>query len=82
MTEINRDEWLAALAAIDSFPREHDPTSLTMPEFAQLVGLKTSAARDRMLKLLTAGKAERTTAYRADCGGRQQRVPAYRLVKS
>jgi hypothetical protein len=75
---INRDEWLAALKAAECV---HDESALTAHEIGTLLGLKESATKERIRKLVTDGKAVAVRKHIVDTSGRQQSVSAYRLVK-
>ena len=78
---INRDEWLAAIADADTRPPlVDDPSALTAREFAELRGCAWSTAHVKLEALIRAGKVERVSKYVTDVGGRRLRVPAFRLL--
>lgn len=81
MTQINRDEWLAAVKAANEAPLPETDT-VTIVEFADLIGMERAQASKRMRGLVTTGLAQRAPkklVRRADGG--IIAVPAYRLVK-
>lgn len=75
---ITRDEWLAAVRELEP---ANDQDALTVNELAAMLGIKITATRERLRKLLTEGKAIRTSKLVTDATGRSQSVLAYRLVK-
>jgi hypothetical protein len=77
---ISRDEWLAAVAAV-SEPVDTSPEAITMAEFADLIGLKPSAAKVRMRALVQAQKARPVRKQGHDVLGRPFVIPAYVLIK-
>jgi predicted ArsR family transcriptional regulator len=74
---INRDEWLAAVRAVEP---ANDPDALTVQELCAILGTKRSATKERVAKLVADGKAVRTSKRVQDVAGRPQVVVAYRLV--
>ena len=74
---INRDDWLKALA---SAAPEIDDSAMTTREVGALLGLSSTAAKDRVRKLVTEGRARVTNKRITDTGGRTQIVRAYKLV--
>lgn len=79
MSGISRDDWLAALAALEPV-YELDPTAITMAEFAALLQVSKDGANTKMQVLVKAGKAVPVWTQRLDARGRLQRAPGYRLV--
>lgn len=75
---INRDTWLAALDEVCAI--DNDPAVVSMREFADLIGLKRSAAQMRMELLLQAGKATKTVKRVRRSNGQVVTLPGYRLV--
>lgn len=78
MTTISRDEWLAALEEV---AHVDDQGALTMRDLGALLGLRPTATKERVNKLVTEGKARLVRKRIQDTTGRSQWVPAYRLVK-
>jgi predicted ArsR family transcriptional regulator len=78
---IDRDEWLAAVYEVCGLPR-HDDGSITIREFAEMIGVKHTTAKVRMRRLVGEGRAVQTMRRITDVLGRSQYVPAYRLVQS
>lgn len=75
---INRDAWLTALNEVCAV--DNDPASLTMRDFAALLGIQIGAAKLRMARLVRAGKATKTVKHVCRSDGQVIVVPAYRLV--
>ncbi len=75
---ISRDDWLNALHALEP---ACEPDALTRRELANLFGLKPSATKERIRKMVENGAARLTRKRVADTSGRPQVVPAYALVK-
>lgn len=74
---ISRDDWLNALRATEPVC---DPDALTVQELTALYGLKASAMKVRIRKLVTDGVVRPTHKKVTDVSGRVQTVPAFRLV--
>ena len=76
---ISRDDWLTALKEAEDAPL---PVSdaLTVEEFAALIGMKTGAARKRLLLMLAAGTVVQTTKQFRRSDQRIATATAYRLV--
>lgn len=74
---INRDDWLRALREVE--PQAHDD-AVTVTEFAALIGLGYSAAYRRLLALIAAGRAERSSKRIIGADKRSMLVGAYRLT--
>lgn len=79
MTQINRDEWLKALADA-GFSDEDDQAALSLREFAELVGLPESTAKYRLKHLVASGKARRTQKRGLSVQGKVCMLNAWRLV--
>jgi hypothetical protein len=75
---ISRDEWLAAVAAV-SEPVDTSPEAITMAEFADLIGLKPSAAKVRMRALVQAQKARPVRKQGPRCLGTPVCDPGLRV---
>lgn len=80
MSGICRESWLAALAEVAPAPEYH-PDAITAAEFGELVGLRSSAARERLSALVKAGRARRVSKQIRDVAGRPSIVPAYVLIE-
>ena len=77
--QINREEWLAALKDA-GLHHDDDPNSLTVAEFADMMGLKRTSANRRLQQLVDVGKAATTKKRISDSQGRVVVVTAYRLT--
>jgi len=75
---INRDEWLSALRDAGLY-QEVDSDSLTVQEYADMMGLKRAKAQRQLLALVAAGKAARTHKRVIDSNGRQYVYTAFKL---
>lgn len=78
MSGINRDEWLAALKQAEP---QDDPDVFTTDELAAMVGVKGTAMRNRIRRLLREEKVVRASKRIMDSSGRIQSVNAYKLVR-
>lgn len=76
-TGITRDDWLKALGEAVEPP---DQQALTTTEFASMIGLGRTAARERLRRLVEQGKAVRTSKI-VRAGSAATRCTAYKLVK-
>lgn len=76
--QINRDEWLSAMKDA-GLHDEGDPESLTVMEFATLMGLKRTTAQRCLSGLVEAGKARQTKKRIMDSQQRAVIVTSYRL---
>lgn len=82
MTDINRDEWLAAVKVAETDGSVLPPSdALTLIEFAALIGMKRYGAKVRMDTLLRLGKAVRVTKLFRRSDGAVVTTCAYRLLK-
>ena len=77
MSGISRDLWLQAVAAIEP---ESDPDAYTISDLMDLLGLKETATKDRVNKLVKIGAATMTRKRITDSTGRTQLVAAYKLL--
>lgn len=75
---ISRDDWLTALKDAEEQLPESD--ALTVKEFADLIGMERNSAQARLLLLVKAGKAHRTTKQIRRSDNRIMTTTAYRLV--
>lgn len=78
---ISREEWLTALNEAGFKDDEHDPESITVPEFAALMGMTRITAERRLKALVTVGKAKKAYKRVVRANGAPQTLPSYRLVK-
>lgn len=76
---ITRDDWMAALREAEPV---NDPNVLTTEELAGMLGIKSTAMRVRLRRLLDDGKVTRTLKRVLDTTGRIQNIAAYKLVKA
>lgn len=76
---ISRDEWLKALADIGQDERT-DEDAITVSEFAEMMGIKRTAAGDRLRMLVQAGRAIEKRKAVFDSRGRRCVHLAYRLI--
>lgn len=78
---INRDAWLKAVEDAEAKSRElPDSDSLTVQEFAALIGMNRFAAMDRIRALVAMGKAEKTKKKIRRTDGVVITATAYRLL--
>jgi predicted transcriptional regulator len=75
---ITRDDWLNALKEA-TVPEPADEESLTIAEFAALLGVERAQASKRMRLLVKKGKAELTRRQIRRVDGGLIYVPSYRL---
>ena len=79
---ITRDDWLSAIReATEPLPSADDDESVTIADFATLLGVQRCQAGKRMRMLVHAGKATLTRKSIRRVDGGVIWVPAYRLVK-
>lgn len=77
MSAIHREAWLAALATVEPVT---DAEAFTITELMATFGLKETATKERVRKLVETGAAILTRKRITDALGRTQTVAAYRLV--
>lgn len=75
---INRDEWLAAVRAVEPVC---DPAAITRGELADMLGLSRTATKERINRMIKDGSARQVMKRVLDSQGRPQTVAAYLLVK-
>lgn len=78
MSGISRDEWLTALGVE---ARQGDPDALSITEIGAMLGLKASATKVHVRRLLAEGTLKPALKRMTDTAGRSLLVPAYVLVK-
>ncbi len=79
---ISRDEWLKALNEAGYQDGQDDPTAITVPEFAQMLGVNRQAAIRRLNTLVATGKATRTRKWSRYTDGRSVLMLAFKLAKA
>jgi hypothetical protein len=80
MSAITRDEWIQALTEAGCYDDEHDESAMTAMEFSAMFAVGRATARDRLERLVTAGKATRTKKWTTDHRGHRVHCIAYRLI--
>ena len=80
-TTITRDDWLNAIREAGIDDPVGDPDAVTAGEFAAMFGIDRNAAMRRLVQLVEAGKATRTTKRMTDVLGRSVSYPAYKLIQ-
>ena len=75
---ITRDAWLTALNEVSGV--DADPSSLTMREFAELLGITHGPAKRQMALLVQAGRATKTLKRIRRGDGQVVAVTSYRLA--
>lgn len=78
MSGITRDDWLTALRATEP---ACDPDALTGRELGALLGIKASATKERVRRLLANGTLLPSQKRITDAAGRPHLVVAYLLAK-
>ena len=76
---ITRDDWLQALKDATAPPPPEDLDTLTINEFAKIIGVQRAQASKRMQILVDAGKATVTRKAIRRVDGGVVYIPAYRL---
>lgn len=74
-----RDEWLKAIAEVETLPSS-DPAFLSGQELRASLGLTRHQMLRLLAKLKEAGKIEVGAKFVKDSTGRPQRVTAYKLL--
>ena len=79
--QISRSEWLKAYEEAQNETHKDDPSCLTVEEYAKLMGLASSTARNHLKVLEASGKAVRTSKYYQRSGGAWLKTAAWKLKK-
>lgn len=78
---ITRDDWLKALEEANAIRVDTDPSVVTLYEFAELMGVAYATARNRLTRLVKAGKAVQTTKRVLTPDRRVRTLLAFKLKK-